>query len=356
MIRRVIMDRSFFAASNSADGFKNYYGECFARAERLFIVKGGPGTGKSTLMRRVADSAAQKGYDVERYYCSSDKSSLDGVLFFGNERIGLIDGTPPHPYNEKYPGLVEQILDTGRFWDRRVLKNHGEQIRELCEKKTKRYNMAYAYLRACGNLNQVRRAYLTDIQTEKMSRSVSRYLREVESGVHFRSLPALINGIGMNGEVHLDSFERTARKIYLVSGEGASDYLLAVMEEARAKKLFIRVAYHPIYYREIEGIFVEGADIWFVIEDAVPHDIREKYEGKIKIINMSRFLSKSASPASTKEKKYCASLLSMCLGGAKKELNRAAEAHFALEGLYGEAMDFCGLEKYVSDVCESIVQ
>ena len=69
-----------FAASNSARGFKSYYDQVFDRKklERVYIIKGGPGTGKSSFMKRVALWAQKKGMDVEYYYCSSDTNSLDG--------------------------------------------------------------------------------------------------------------------------------------------------------------------------------------------------------------------------------------------------------------------------------------
>ena len=44
-----------FAASNSAHGFHSYYAEFFddAEVDRVFVIKGGPGTGKSRFMRET---------------------------------------------------------------------------------------------------------------------------------------------------------------------------------------------------------------------------------------------------------------------------------------------------------------
>ena len=45
-----------FAASNSAEGFRNYYGALFTDTspDFLYIIKGGPGTGKSHFMKQIA--------------------------------------------------------------------------------------------------------------------------------------------------------------------------------------------------------------------------------------------------------------------------------------------------------------
>ena len=46
---------SFFAAANGYSGFKSIFDSVFDRkiSTRTFIIKGGPGTGKSSLMRNL---------------------------------------------------------------------------------------------------------------------------------------------------------------------------------------------------------------------------------------------------------------------------------------------------------------
>ena len=74
--------RSFFAAANTGDGFKSFFEKTFfsPTIERRYIIKGGPGTGKSSFLKRIALHAEDKGNDVEYYYCSSDTRSLDGIV------------------------------------------------------------------------------------------------------------------------------------------------------------------------------------------------------------------------------------------------------------------------------------
>ena len=74
--------KRYFAAANSADGFVNYFPSIFGAApcRRLFVIRGGPGTGKSSFMRRVADAAEHAGIEVTYYHCSSDAESLDGLF------------------------------------------------------------------------------------------------------------------------------------------------------------------------------------------------------------------------------------------------------------------------------------
>ena len=72
-----------FLGANTPEGFISLFDELYDPAEdwRAYIIKGGPGTGKSRLMRRVADELEQAGYTAQRVLCSSDPDSLDGVIF-----------------------------------------------------------------------------------------------------------------------------------------------------------------------------------------------------------------------------------------------------------------------------------
>ena len=101
---------NFFIGANTAGGFVNYADEIFSPLRKVHIIKGGPGTGKSTLLKRAAAAAESKGYEVERYYCSSDSHSLDGIVI-PELNLGLTDGTPPHAMEAKYPGAREALFD-----------------------------------------------------------------------------------------------------------------------------------------------------------------------------------------------------------------------------------------------------
>lgn len=353
------MNMSFFAASNSSDGFKNYYPQCFERADRLYIVKGGPGTGKSTLMRRVADIAESLDFDVERYFCSSDHTSLDGVLFrAGREWVGMLDGTHPHPYVERLPAVREEIVNTGLFWNSAELRANGERIRELCAQKSKMYGIAYSYLRACGNLHEVYRSYCSAIaDREKIKRWLRRITQSVGKGGGYRELPVLVNSIGMKGMAHLYTLEDLASRIYVLSGDaGQGELMDEVQSLARELETGVRVAVDPIYYNEIQGVYFEDAGIWIVCEGALDGEVCEKYTEKIRRINMRRFCTEEGDDISRTDKRYCLSLTRSCLGGALESLDAAGKYHFELEEIYKGAMDFSGLEGYIEELCRSIFE
>ena len=91
------MVTNFFLGANSSGGFQDLY-RAFVQDERnedVMVLKGGPGVGKSTLMKALGRRAEAEGEDVEYIWCSGDPDSLDAVRL---PRLGIIavDGTSPH--------------------------------------------------------------------------------------------------------------------------------------------------------------------------------------------------------------------------------------------------------------------
>ena len=87
----------YFLGANAPDGFYSLYPQLIdlERARAVYILKGGPGCGKSTLMRRVAQAMEEKGASVEYIACSGDPDSLDAVVFPALN-TAIVDGTAPH--------------------------------------------------------------------------------------------------------------------------------------------------------------------------------------------------------------------------------------------------------------------
>ena len=84
----------FFLGATTPAGFKGYF-EPLRREPgmQMYLIKSGPGCGKSTLMKQLAQKAEQQGQSIERVHCASDPDSLDGVVFLG-QRAAIVQISP----------------------------------------------------------------------------------------------------------------------------------------------------------------------------------------------------------------------------------------------------------------------
>jgi len=137
--------KSFFPGSNTCRGFHGYFDELLPREEtqRAYMIKGGPGVGKSTLMKRLGAAWEKQGRDVEYYWCSGDPQSLDAVIADGRM---LMDGTAPHVIDPTLPGAADGIVNLGVCLNETVMAVHREEALRLGSEISRCYARAYRYL------------------------------------------------------------------------------------------------------------------------------------------------------------------------------------------------------------------
>lgn len=96
-----------FLGAATPEGAKDFVPQLTDGLKRWFL-KGRPGTGKSTLLRKVASEAAARGFDAEVYRCGFDPDSVDMVIV---RELGfaIFDSTAPHEYFPERDG--DEIID-----------------------------------------------------------------------------------------------------------------------------------------------------------------------------------------------------------------------------------------------------
>lgn len=345
---------AYFIASNSRDGFRSYYARCFddRRISHVYVIKGGPGTGKSRFMREVADYAKARGWLDERIYCSSDANSLDAVILTGEGAcVALLDGTAPHVYEPTLPGVREEIVNLGDFWDASRLAGYEEEVRKHNKEKKKAYQMAYRYLAGYGSVQENRDVLIEPyIRMEAMEQYAVGILGEVGFGTDFAVYPALMRSVGMNGEVSLDTYYAQARKIFTVEDcRGCAQYFMHMLyREMERRRLQIRISYDPVLPSRIDALLLKSFGWAFVIEKekecSYPH----------RRLGLRRFVDTGAMKSIRPMLNHAEQMGRALRGGALEALEAVRAAHFRLEEIYAEAMDFDAKEKFTKAFCARI--
>ena len=163
----------FFLGTNSPIGFVSRFDQITnARTlDKVYVLKGGPGSGKSTLMKKVAEAAMPYTEELEYIHCASDVDSLDAVIVPGLGSA-IADGTPPHPIEPKYPGVFEQIIASGDCWDVKKLSTERDRVIELSDNISGLHKQAGRYLAAASALvgdNARTAAQCTDMEKVRMT-------------------------------------------------------------------------------------------------------------------------------------------------------------------------------------------
>jgi len=341
----------FFAASNGRYGFVNHFDEIFSPdgLDTLYIIKGGPGTGKSTFIKRLGEYAESRGQRADYYLCSSDPDSFDGVIIDnGGKRIAVIDGTAPHVTDAKYPAACEKILDFGKCLSGERLRERKAEIADISARMKERYGRAYSFFDISGRAHDLRlgaceRAY----KKEKAEAFLKRFFKGFRSGCD-EPKRAETSAVCHKGRVRLQTLENEAGTIYFVSKHyGMEQILLADMYEyAKAHRIPAAVSHSAVFTDCIDSIFFYDASVLVAVDDGCG---RER-SFKPKKINAARFTDAETMSA---EREFLRGILKLeedAVRRGTEQMRLAKKHHDILEKIYGAAADFDGINEMFSGV------
>ncbi len=346
---------NYFAAANTENGFVSWFSDIFdpRKLSRTYIIKGGSGTGKSTLMKKVAEKAENAGGSCEYFYCSSDPTSLDGIIITApdGETTAMLDGTAPHLTDPKYPGAADEIVNLGEYWCSDILKAQRDEIVALTDKKARLYREAYSFFSSAGALyrSQLKEAE-SFLLREKLDAAVTRLLTKrmhecrVKGGKGVRRLRGL-SALSTRGEAHFDSFEDVKHVCLAVDAVGTAPFLFdALIAAAERLGLSYDRAPMALIPELTEAIRFPELSMSVVSETAL---------SDAKPINMTRFVDREALYGCdrTRRRLIGKATRELTLSGLDKlaEVNRI---HSAVEKIYIGAMDFTRLETAASRLIE----
>ena len=346
---------SFFGAANSGKGFVSFFEEIFNSKEiiKRYLIKGGPGTGKSSFMRRVASVAEERGRKAVYYHCSSDPSSLDGIIIDG--KIAIIDSTAPHAIEPSFVGAKDSIVDLGAFWDCGALEKQIDKISSLGEKKRHSYALAYRFLSSAMQSESASREMLLPyVDMSRIEKTARRLTRKIKSGDGYSLKIGLSSAIGTSGRCDLKSYDQIAKQtVYIEDAFGLGCLAISkICEFAVKNQNKISVSYQPLCPDLPDAVWFEEEGIAFVI----CKDKKRKNEkivslrGTLKLNNITQKEKLSLRARSRNAKKLSDALIM----AACDELALAGEAHFELEEIYREAMDFSALNAFFEGFVKKI--
>ncbi len=334
--------KSYYAAANTGSGFVSLFGEIFApeKLSRVYILKGGPGTGKSTFMRGIAKVAKEHGFDVEYYFCSADTNSLDGVKIPALG-VAVIDGTPPHAREPRYPGACEKIINLGENFDESILREKRDEIERLSRECGECYERSSHFLAAAGETECLRlkiseRAF----DFEKARKAARRILSKgkPESGEYTERY---ISAYGTHGEAHICNVPEDGEKTVFVSGKyGAEKLFLGVLCEEAKKGGYTVLRFPDVLLCErTEGVYIKELSTRFGAVD----------EGREEL-NAMRFIRGDILAENRGKLRFSEKCREALLQGALSELAKMGKTHDSLEEYYIGAMDFAASEKILKNV------
>ena len=338
---------NYYGGGNTAKGFVHFFESNFQELDRLFILKGGPGTGKSTLMKSIGEEWRDKGYDVEWIHCSADVGSIDAVLI-PSLKIGIVDGTAPHIIEPSLPGVFEEYVDLGIAWDRNKLLPYKEEIIQINQDLKEIYKNAYdSFHKGLLIHDELEKIYINEMNFEKANLVTEEWIERL---IGVNSLPKnsivkhrFLGATTPDGTVNfVENITQDIPKRYFIKGRagtGKSTMMKKIAAAAESKGFNTEIYHCGFDPLSLDMIVVKELD--FVIFDSTaPHEYFPSREGD-SIIDLYELVVTPGTDEKYKDeinevtKKY-----KFEVQKGIEFLSQTKEKRKQLEQIYIQAMDF----------------
>ena len=351
--------RRVFPGGNTSKGFYSYYDNIIEKdANRIFILKGGPGTGKSSLMKKIAKEMLGKGYDVEYHHCSSDNNSIDGIVI-PKLRVAMIDGTAPHVVDPKNPGAVDEIIHLGDFWDTKNMEESKDKILYYIENNSKFYKRAYKYFPAARLIqediiwmnSEAQDFAKVNIETNKLINDIFGELETSEKLGKERHLFG--SAYTPNGWIeYTDTLLEGLEVVYYIKGDygtGKSTLLEKVYKEAIARGLYVEIHHTPLIPEKIETVIIKELSLALTISKVAE---KENY----KTIDLDQYLNKEILEKYKLNIEQDKQVYKQLIDIALSNIAAAKKNHDMIETFYVPNMNFSEIEKLRDKLVKRILQ
>ncbi|MDP4119251.1 MAG: ATPase [Bacillota bacterium] len=334
--------RKYLLGGNTPMGFYSYYDYLIKQqdAEIIYIIKGGPGTGKSTLMKKIGKWAEANGLEADYIYCSSDPDSLDGLVI-PKINAAIVDGTAPHVVDPKNPGAVDTILYMGDCWYREEIKKNKEEIISINKQIKEKYSFAYDHLRAAGCLYEaIEKLHKKLVKKEAIEKTAGEIIYSEIKDFSDR-------GTGYERKLFASAFGPTGyisyadtiscNKKYVISGIGTEFVLKRVAAAFNEYDYDTELFYNPLSpEKEVLHIYVPELDVGIFTGDA----LSGVKQDKAIIMDLSHAADKYVFEEYTEELDNCRVAMERQSEEACKIILSAKTLHDKLESFYIPNMNF----------------
>lgn len=345
----------FLLGSNTKKGFVPLFDELRdpINGKRLYIIKGGPGSGKSSLMNKIIKVLEDKKHLIEYIHCSSDPSSLDAFIDY-DAGIAMVDGTAPHLMDPVYPGAYDLIINMADCWDDMALIQDKNKIIPLSDIISTYHQMATSCIAsATALLDSNMHMAKPYVKHDSINDFITKLTKKIKDFKPGKEKKRLLSAVSVGKTVFFgETIEALSKNIYVIPDlwGAASHTLLSELHRA-ASILGLEqiVCYCSIRTPDkidhiifpSAGIAVTTANNFHAIEDkkhivipdlinSIPESLQEQ---------MDLHLNKA----------------NELIDVACQHIKRAKLLHDDLEAIYIKAMDFSKVNSIYNSILKEIL-
>ena len=351
---------NYYASGNTAQGFYDLYASTLQRLDRIFILKGGPGTGKSTIMKKIGEKWGER-YDLEYIHCSADYGSIDGVII-PTLSVGVVDGTAPHVIEPQLPGIVEEYVNLGEAWDSEQLRRHKEAVINVKKQINQCYDEAYKRFHAALYIHdEWENIYISQLNVEKAEKLTEqlkvKFFGSLSLNKKSNSTHRFLGAATPDGAKDFipNLTEDVAKRYFLKGrpGTGKSTLLKALAKHAEEKGIDMEIYHCGFDPQSLDMLIFRELSI-AIFDSTSPHEYFPSRAGDEVIDMYEEIITPGTDEKFEEEIAHFQQAYAEKMKEGIKNLKESLALRMELESYYIDAIDFSIVERIQAEIEEEI--
>lgn len=356
------MIKHYFAGGNTSKGFFSVYDSCLKDLNKIFILKGGPGTGKSTLIKAVGDFWADNGLDIEYMHSPFDPDKLEGVKILSGLNVSVVNGLSPNNIEAKAPGAIEKYINLGEGWDTGKLILQRDKIIHYNDIIDQWMEKAYGtFSEALKIHDDWEKIYIDSMDFEKADALTQTLIKEFYGNISLNKMSAVkhrfLGAATPKGAVDfVPNLTEDIAKRYFIKGRpgsGKSTMLKKIAQAGRMRGFDVEIYHCGFDPDSIDMVIVRELSI-AIFDSTAPHEYFPSREGD-EILDLYGDIIEAGTDEVFADKiDEVSKLYKGCMKAATSYLAEAKTTKDELSQLYTDTMDFEVVNKIKDSIMTEI--
>ncbi|MDO4219380.1 MAG: hypothetical protein Q4C78_05285 [Synergistaceae bacterium] len=349
-----------FLGVSSSNGFYGYF-QLLANEPDLYLylLKSGPGCGKSSLMKEIASIAFDNNQTAELIHCSSDPNSLDGVILW-DKKIAILDATSPHSVEPITPGMMQEVISLYHTINKEKLSLNKKDLIDQAKRYKYYHKQSGSALANAANLlrNNLQTAsiFYDDDKISNYANNLAKKLITVKddcSAGHKYS--RFFSAITPRGIIfYEDSLRALAEQIYVIEddyGVCSNSILKTICNYAIDAGNDVFCCGCPLLPEEkIDFLIIPDLSLAFVTSNSW-HKLDFS---KQNVINYQDFIDKKLFEQVQSQLEFNQGIIKQIVEQSIKLQQQAMKSHDKMEEYYNPAVDFAEVNKVRQNLIKEI--
>lgn len=256
-----------FTTGYTAQGLHSYLPAILNHLNRLILLNGGPGTGKSTFMKQVGLTLADRGHQVQFWLSPLDPAYIDGV-YLPHLKTAIINGDRADTGRSNSAGMAVHNIDLAEFMDQITIENSRDDIQKLTDQIEAILEFVKGSLeKALQTRDYLNSRYIRGLDYNKLLACTSSLAEEIlgkkKKEIHYFASAITSEGI-------VDFYEEASRdcdRCYVLNGPQGnckSWLMIRIAEEALGCGYFVKYYHSGLDPASLEMIVIDSLKVMIV--------------------------------------------------------------------------------------------